>query len=122
MAVVWYTYEDDGTPTWYSAAAPRANPWRAELARVTRNPSTGSVTTTAAGEVTLSFQSAVQGEFRWRLGSRSGSEPIVARESWPCAHDPRADHARKAMIRGSESGPVPDSGLEKPSGWGCQRL
>ncbi len=78
IAVVWYTYEDDGTPTWYSAAAPRANPWRAELARVTRNPSTGSVTTTAAGEVTLSFQSAVQGEFRWRLGSRSGSEPIVA--------------------------------------------
>jgi hypothetical protein len=78
MVIGWYTYEDDGSPTWYTASAPRANPWRADLVRVTWDAATRRASSAVVGEISLDFQSATAGEFRWRLGSRSGSEPMVA--------------------------------------------
>lgn len=72
--VTWYTYADDGTPVWYQGAAPRANPWVAELNRYTWNPATGAAVGTVVGEIRLQFSDATQATMQWRLGSRSGSE------------------------------------------------
>ncbi|HET9484902.1 MAG TPA: hypothetical protein VFO79_13165, partial [Xanthomonadales bacterium] len=41
MAVTWYTFLEDGSPTWYQAAAPAANPWRATMNRYRFDAATG---------------------------------------------------------------------------------
>lgn len=74
--VTWYTYNDDGSPAWYQAVAPRGNPWVAELKRYTWNGSAAVGTT--VGELRMSFTDASHASFEWRLGTRSGSEPFVA--------------------------------------------
>lgn len=74
--VTWYTYNDDGTPTWYQAVGPRANPWTAELRRLTWNGSAAQAT--IVGELRLSFSDAAHANFEWRLGTRSGSEAFAA--------------------------------------------
>jgi len=76
LAVTWYTYDDAGEPTWYLAVAPFANPWRAELQRYVWNPATGSAVASTAGELTMNFSEAKRASFNWRLGTRSGTEPM----------------------------------------------
>ncbi|GMU44723.1 MAG: hypothetical protein AMXMBFR25_27090 [Lysobacterales bacterium] len=76
MFATWYTYADDGSPTWYQAVAPRANPWVAELKRYTWNGSAAVGTT--VGELRMVFSDASHASFEWRLGSRSGSEAFSA--------------------------------------------
>jgi len=78
LSVIWYTYESDGSPTWYLAAAPRANPWRAELRRFTWDAAGATAQSSAVGELLLSFDDARRATFAWRLGSRSGSERMEA--------------------------------------------
>jgi YVTN family beta-propeller protein len=74
--VTWYTYNDDGTPTWYQAVGPRANPWTAELRRLTWNGTTAVAG--IVGELRMNFSDAAHTSFEWRLGSRSGSEAFAA--------------------------------------------
>ncbi|MCB1607296.1 MAG: hypothetical protein KDI71_10005 [Xanthomonadales bacterium] len=76
MFVLWYTYEDDGTPVWYLASAPYAAPWVADLNRFTWNPDTGFVDFVTVGQLSLSFSDARSGEFTWSIGERSGVEPV----------------------------------------------
>lgn len=76
MVVIWYTYQDDGSPTWYLAQGVRANPWRAELRRFVWNPGTRSTQSEVVGELRLNFTGAESGTFGWTLGARSGSEPV----------------------------------------------
>ncbi len=76
MAVTWYTFLEDGSPTWYQAAARAANPWNATLNRYTWNPATQSVDAQALGDVRLAFDGARNARFDWRLGNQSGSEPM----------------------------------------------
>jgi YVTN family beta-propeller protein len=76
MAITWYTYLEDGSPVWYQAVAPAANPWVATLNRFDRNPATGAVLPQPVGEVRLAFDQARTARFDWRLGERSGSEPV----------------------------------------------
>ncbi|HVF34444.1 MAG TPA: hypothetical protein VND91_03915, partial [Candidatus Saccharimonadia bacterium] len=76
MAVTWYTFLEDGSPTWYQAAAPAANPWTATMNRYTWNPATRTVQAQAVGELRLAFDDARTARFDWRLGERSGSEPV----------------------------------------------
>ncbi|MCB1610480.1 MAG: hypothetical protein KDI60_01665 [Xanthomonadales bacterium] len=74
--VTWYTYNDDGTPTWYQAVAPRANPWVAELKRYTWNGS--AAVGSSVGQMRLEFADAGNVSFGWTLGTRSGTEPMQA--------------------------------------------
>ncbi len=74
MVATWYTYNDDGSPTWYLSVGPRANPYVATLRRFTWNGS--AAVEQSVGDIRLEFSSATQGNMRWTLGSRSGSEPI----------------------------------------------
>jgi len=75
LSVVWYTYESDGTPTWYIASAPYANPWVADLQRFTQNNSGAPVAETR-GSLRLNFADARTASFQWQLGARTGSEPM----------------------------------------------
>lgn len=76
MSLIWYTYAEDGSPTWYLAAGPRTNPWTATLERYTWN---GTAAVGApAGQVTLSFTDATNASFAWTLGTRTGSESVTS--------------------------------------------
>jgi YVTN family beta-propeller protein len=77
MAATWYTYEDDGTPVWYQAVAPVANPWQAVLNRFTRDPQSGRANAQAIGNMTLHLVDARHATFEWQIGTRSGQESIV---------------------------------------------
>lgn len=74
--VTWYTYAEDGSPTWYLASGPRANPWQAQLARYTYDPSTDRVSGTDVGSLRLHFDDARSGRMEWRLGNEEGAEVI----------------------------------------------
>jgi hypothetical protein len=74
---VWYTYREDGTPTWYysQAAAPTASGvWNAPLFRVGWN---GSLTTsTVVGDLVVTPVSANEMEFSYNLDGEAGSEAM----------------------------------------------
>ncbi|MGL6291226.1 MAG: hypothetical protein ACRC2H_11095 [Silanimonas sp.] len=78
-AGLWYTYLQDGTPTWYylQAAAPAANGvWRAPIWRSTWNGSANRLV--PVGEATLVPNAAGNGfSFSYTLDGESGSEAFV---------------------------------------------
>lgn len=75
---VWYTYLQDGTPTWYysQAAAPGASRnWSAPLFRVGWN---GSATTaTVVGDMVVTPINATTMVFSYNVDGESGSESMV---------------------------------------------
>lgn len=74
--VFWYSYLDDGTPTWYiaQAPAPAANSgwWTSPLYRVAWNGSAG--TPTQVGYVSLTPTATNRFMFTWYLEGEQGSE------------------------------------------------
>ncbi len=78
QVVDWYTFREDGTPTWYlaQAAAPASTvgAWSADLYRASWNGSSGAPT--RVGEVMLTATSADHAMFSWHLDGASGSEPF----------------------------------------------
>lgn len=75
---VWYTYREDGTPTWYysQAAAPGASGiWNAPLFRVGWNGS--QTTSTVVGDLVVTPISATEMEFSYNLDGDAGSETLV---------------------------------------------
>jgi YVTN family beta-propeller protein len=77
LTVAWYTYEDDGEPTWYLAAGAFADGrMSAPLLRFTRPDPAQPVRQEAAGSIELSFDEAERGMVRWQLGTQQGSEPL----------------------------------------------
>lgn len=76
MFVTWYTYADDGSPTWYQAVGPIATPFVGALNRYTWNGAAGGVTGSEVGQMRLTFTDARNGSFTWQLGSRSGTEAV----------------------------------------------
>ncbi|WP_223788520.1 YncE family protein [Marinicella meishanensis] len=76
LFIIWYTYNDDGTPTWYLAAAPYAVNWQATLNRFTWDSSNRIATAEAVGTASLDFSHAQQAEFSWDINGRTGAEPF----------------------------------------------
>jgi len=78
QVVDWYTYLEDGTPTWYVAQdiAPAASvgTWTSTLYRVTWDGDAG--TPTPVGDVTLTATSADHLMFSWQLYGQTGSEAM----------------------------------------------
>lgn len=73
--VVWYTYLEDGTPTWYYAqgAVPGvAGIWRADLLRVVWNGSATSATD--VGDILITETGVGSATFSFNLDGASGSE------------------------------------------------
>jgi hypothetical protein len=75
---VWYTYLQDGTPTWYysQAAAPGASRnWSAPLFRVGWNG--GATTATVVGDMVVTPVNTTTMVFSYNLDGESGSESMV---------------------------------------------
>lgn len=77
QAVYWYTYLEDGTPTWYAALAPVPDTiggvWTAPLYSVNWNGSAVNATT-VLGDLILTPIDATDFIYSWHLNGSSGSE------------------------------------------------
>ncbi len=76
MFVTWFTYNDDGSPTWYQASNVYSPDWQADMYRFAWNPDTGKVDGEIVGTMSMAFSDAEHAEFRWQIGEQSGSEPV----------------------------------------------
>ncbi len=76
--LAWYTYLEDGTPTWYLGAAPRPGElqgqWRVELLRYRWNGQ--QAISTPVGEGLLSLNEGQRFTYSWSLDASSGSESM----------------------------------------------
>jgi hypothetical protein len=75
---VWYTYLEDGTPTWYysqGAAPTAAGIWSAELFRVTWDG--GGTHAVDVGDVVITETGAQSMTFNFNLDGKSGFEPMI---------------------------------------------
>jgi hypothetical protein len=75
-AYIWYTYLQDGTPTWYLGAnatpGPQAGTWVVPLERYTWDGAQANGTRVGEGVLTLVSQTEFQ--FTWNIDGQSGSE------------------------------------------------
>ena len=81
LFLAWYTYEDDGEPTAYQAAAPFTGPhWETALQQSSRDPQTGVVSVRSVGRVSIDFTDDTHATLGWRFDARgtNGSEAITA--------------------------------------------
>ena len=76
LSVIWYTYRDDGTPAWYTAYGTLGALFTSELYSYRWDATLGRAVGSIVGELKFSAQDARRGTFQWRLGTRSGSEPV----------------------------------------------
>lgn len=77
LAVLWYTYRADGTPTWYIASGPRqGKSWQADLLDVRYNAVDGSRTLTTVGKLALTFGDSHNAIAHWTLNGITRFEPI----------------------------------------------
>ena len=74
MFMIWYTYNDDKTPTWYIAIAPVAQDWNAQLLSFTWDFSTRLASSVVVGTVNLNFIDAKNVDFSWDIDGREASE------------------------------------------------
>ena len=69
LFLTWYTYNPDGSPAAYQAAAPLTGPrWHARLDSA-RRMADGRIEVSRAGEIELEFASDIAATLRWRLGA-----------------------------------------------------
>jgi YVTN family beta-propeller protein len=78
--VTWFTYDNDGLPTWYQAAGPQRTEngvqvWSGKLNRFVLNAD-ARPTSTEVGELTMRFTTKAQGRVDWRVGDARGSEAL----------------------------------------------
>ena len=73
-AFLWYTYDADGSPAWYLAAAPLVdgNRWSADLLRFTNDGETQAAT--VVGDITISMLDESDAVLSWTLFGASGTE------------------------------------------------
>ena len=79
LAVIWYTYLQDGTPTWYymQGLQPGANnEWSGNLSRSAWNGSTNFLT--KIGKAIITITSTNTFNFQYDIDGETGSEPMQA--------------------------------------------
>ncbi|MCK7595202.1 S8 family serine peptidase [Pseudomarimonas salicorniae] len=85
--LLWYTYLEDSTPTWYIASAPPPaageGQWRADLFRARWNGSEAPLTD--VGEVVVTLDASESLQFGWNLDGASGSERYLFIDGGGCA-------------------------------------
>jgi hypothetical protein len=95
MAATWFTYREDGSPTWYiaQAAAPTASQgvWQAPLRRSTWNGSSNALA--EVGEVIVTRTGPNAFRWSWQLDGRAGSEPFLAATTPECVEGGTRDYS-----------------------------
>lgn len=79
LAVIWYTYLEDGTPTWYymQGVQPGANnEWSGNLSRSAWNGTSNFLT--PIGKAIITITSANTFNFQYNMDGQTGSEPMQA--------------------------------------------
>lgn len=75
LSLIWYTYETDGTPTWYlGLGALQGARWETDLLKFRMLD--GVASSSVVGSVALDFSSERSAQFSWTLPEGSGSEPV----------------------------------------------
>ena len=76
MFIVWFTYEEDGTPTWYIGANTLSDvSWSADLTAYTWDHETRTTSFETVGSIGMVFDSTTVGNFSWNLGDgKTGNE------------------------------------------------
>jgi subtilisin family serine protease len=85
-SVTWYTYLQDGTPTWYLGVGPaptaNAGVWRVPLERISWDGL--KATGTRVGEVQIALRDAQNFTFSWNMDGESGSENMTFIDGGAC--------------------------------------
>ncbi len=79
LAALWYTYLEDGTPTWYymQGLQPGANnEWTGTLSRAAWNGTTNFLT--PIGKAIITIKSDNTFNFQYNMDGQTGSEPMAA--------------------------------------------
>jgi hypothetical protein len=75
IAIAWYTYNNDGTPTWYLAAGPfSGNNWTGKLDTYTWDGTKANAT--SVGTATFEFTDQTHAKFSWVIDGTAGNEPF----------------------------------------------
>lgn len=75
LIMVWYTYNDDGTPTWYLASGPLSGTtWTSSLDTYVWDGT--KATATSVGTATFDFKDATHADFSWEINGKTGTEPF----------------------------------------------
>ena len=77
MFIIWYTYNDDGSPTFYLAVAPYASNWQADIIATNWDFATRTASNSVVGTVNLQINSAKSMNFSWDLNGREGAEDFI---------------------------------------------
>lgn len=77
LFIIWYTYNDDGSPTWYIAVGENSPNWQAELLSFTWDDNTKTATSTVVGTASLDFSDGKNTMFSWDINGRGGSEAFI---------------------------------------------
>ena len=77
LFIIWYTYNDDGSPTWYIAVGENSPNWQADLLSFTWDDQTKIASSTVVGTANLVFSDGKNTTFSWDINGRSGSESFV---------------------------------------------
>lgn len=75
ISITWYTYNDDGTPTWYLAAGPfSGDNWTGKLDTYTWDGT--KAIATPVGTATFEFTDQTHAKFSWVIDGVAGNEPF----------------------------------------------
>jgi len=77
LFILWYTYSDDSTPTWYIASASYQQDWQGDLLEVRWDSQTRTASTELVGRLSAQFNSAKSASMSWTLNGRSSAEEFV---------------------------------------------
>ncbi len=77
LFIIWYSYNDDGTPTWTIAVGENSPNWQADLLSFTWDDQTKTASSTVVGTANLAFSDGKNATFSWDINGRSGSESFV---------------------------------------------
>ncbi|MEZ5473358.1 MAG: M12 family metallo-peptidase [Marinicella sp.] len=76
LQVLWFTYDNDGNPIWYTAADLLIDHTFTTDLLKTQQQQDGSVTFDTIGQITLEFVNEREAMMSWQIGNDSGQEAI----------------------------------------------
>jgi hypothetical protein len=100
LIMTWYTYNDDGTPTWYLAAGPYASDWQADLLSFSWDHDSRTANASIVGSASLQFSDA-QHVFAWDIDGRTSQEPF---QYFVFTGDPTIQQHTSSYFNASDSG------------------